>query len=190
MKKVVLFAAGVAALALAAPAQAATVVYTSGPTIGLIERDGIHSGAFEASVISDAQFDPAFTANFTFVTPFSGTAAASAISIALNAASNLNFTSIALNGMGGTVTNGTIDQAFITSMLVPGGLNTLTFTGLLNPPSGDGNAAFGGNVTFAATAVPEPATWAMFILGFGALGFGLRRRNAQVSANKARLHFA
>lgn len=188
MKKVALFAAGVASLALAAPAQAATVLYTSGTEIGLIQRDDIWSGAFEANVVSDAQFDPAFIANFTFTTPFSGSAAASAISIALNSASNLDFTSFAINGTTGTVINGTLDTAFINSMLVPGGLNTLTISGLLNPPSGDGNAGFGGNVTF--TAVPEPATWAMFILGFGALGFGMRRRNAQVTAHKARLHFA
>lgn len=47
-----------------------------------------------------------------------------------------------------------------------------------------------GQFSYSATAVPEPATWAMFILGFGALGLGLRRRNAEVSANKARLLFA
>ena len=38
----------------------------------------------------------------------------------------------------------------------------------------------GGNITItytpAATAVPEPATWAMMMLGFGAIGAGLRRR--------------
>lgn len=38
-----------------------------------------------------------------------------------------------------------------------------------------------GTVTFTyepvgATAVPEPATWAMMIAGFGMVGFGLRRR--------------
>lgn len=32
--------------------------------------------------------------------------------------------------------------------------------------------------TFGATAVPEPATWAMMLLGFGMVGFGLRRRQA------------
>lgn len=31
----------------------------------------------------------------------------------------------------------------------------------------------------AASAVPEPATWAMMILGFGMTGFQLRRRRAQ-----------
>ena len=27
-------------------------------------------------------------------------------------------------------------------------------------------------------AVPEPATWAMMLLGFGAIGFGMRRRRS------------
>lgn len=30
---------------------------------------------------------------------------------------------------------------------------------------------------FSAGGVPEPATWAMMLLGFGAVGFSLRRRN-------------
>lgn len=34
-----------------------------------------------------------------------------------------------------------------------------------------------GSITVAAT-VPEPATWALMMAGFGILGFGLRRRNS------------
>ena len=30
----------------------------------------------------------------------------------------------------------------------------------------------------SAAAVPEPATWAMMLLGFGAIGFGMRRRRS------------
>ncbi|QNN66297.1 PEP-CTERM sorting domain-containing protein [Sphingomonas rhizophila] len=26
-------------------------------------------------------------------------------------------------------------------------------------------------------AVPEPGTWAMMLMGFGAIGFGMRRKN-------------
>ena len=33
-------------------------------------------------------------------------------------------------------------------------------------------------VTLAASAVPEPATWAMMLLGFGGIGFAMRRRKS------------
>ena len=40
-----------------------------------------------------------------------------------------------------------------------------------------GQGAFSGNLTFTPTApVPEPATWALMLLGFGAIGFAMRRR--------------
>ena len=52
---------------------------------------------------------------------------------------------------------------------------------------------FGGTGTYtltisnpAAAAVPEPATWAMMLAGFGMVGVGLRRR----SAVKTRLTYA
>ena len=55
-----------------------------------------------------------------------------------------------------------------------------------------GGATFGadrlGRVTVAAAtpAVPEPATWAMMMLGFGGVGYAMRRRPAQ----RARIRFA
>jgi len=42
-----------------------------------------------------------------------------------------------------------------------------------------GNGSYGGQVTFEPNAVPEPATWAMMLFGFGAVGFGLRRRKKE-----------
>jgi hypothetical protein len=36
--------------------------------------------------------------------------------------------------------------------------------------------------TPATPAVPEPSTWAMMLLGFGAIGFAARRRRAQAVA--------
>jgi hypothetical protein len=40
-----------------------------------------------------------------------------------------------------------------------------------------------GYVTATATpAVPEPATWGMLLIGFGGVGFALRRRKALVAA--------
>jgi len=37
-------------------------------------------------------------------------------------------------------------------------------------------------VTFTPDAVPEPATWAMLLIGFGAVGFAARRRRSGVVA--------
>jgi hypothetical protein len=59
----------------------------------------------------------------------------------------------------------------------------VTFAGTAKSIDFAGGANFVGydNITFgSATAggVPEPATWAMFIIGFGMVGAGLRRRTA------------
>lgn len=43
---------------------------------------------------------------------------------------------------------------------------------------------------FRINAIPEPSTWALFILGFGALGFAMRRRSGEIRAAKAKLHFS
>lgn len=44
-------------------------------------------------------------------------------------------------------------------------------------------ATFDGELSIApvSTAVPEPGTWALMILGFGAAGLALRRRNAMAA---------
>ena len=43
----------------------------------------------------------------------------------------------------------------------------------------DGDEAATYRFTAVAAAVPEPATWAMMMTGFGAIGLGLRRRSKQ-----------
>lgn len=47
-----------------------------------------------------------------------------------------------------------------------------------------------GLFRFTSTAVPEPTTWALFILGFGAIGGAMRRRSGKVRVAKASLNFA
>jgi hypothetical protein len=42
-----------------------------------------------------------------------------------------------------------------------------------------------GNLTFQVVAVPEPATWTMLVLGFGAVGFVMRRRRRPTMAQLA-----
>lgn len=38
--------------------------------------------------------------------------------------------------------------------------------------------------------IPEPGTWAMLILGFGTVGFAMRRRSASAKASRRRLTYA
>jgi len=47
--------------------------------------------------------------------------------------------------------------------------------------SAQGSNATSFSATALAAAVPEPATWAMMILGMGAVGFAMRRRKSNVT---------
>lgn len=75
-----------------------------------------------------------------------------------------------------------LNQKFSASdIVITGGVeNTLTITGL-----GRGLGTYSGTLTFLPSAVPEPGTWAMMLLGFGAVGFALRRRRTPALAQLA-----
>jgi hypothetical protein len=57
------------------------------------------------------------------------------------------------------------------------------FTYTLNSPSG--GATLSGNASFYQAAVPEPATWALMLIGFGGIGMAMRRRRRPVLAQVA-----
>ncbi|WP_246450764.1 FxDxF family PEP-CTERM protein [Sphingomonas rhizophila] len=59
-------------------------------------------------------------------------------------------------------------------------LNTIEINGISR-----GLGSYGGQASFTPGAVPEPGTWAMMLLGFGAIGFGLRRRRPAFQAQLA-----
>ena len=54
-------------------------------------------------------------------------------------------------------------------LFLPAGTYTLHIQGTRGT-----NTSYIGGISFAA--VPEPATWAMMLMGFGAIGFAMRRR--------------
>ena len=60
---------------------------------------------------------------------------------------------------------------------IPMGTYTLLIQG-----NNTGPGSLGGTVTINPASVPEPATWAMMLLGFGAIGWQLRRRRTPVLA--------
>jgi choice-of-anchor C domain-containing protein len=57
-----------------------------------------------------------------------------------------------------------------------GPTTTLSFAS--NPSAGNFYGAALDSVSVSA-AVPEPATWALMLVGFGAIGFGMRRRRGE-----------
>jgi hypothetical protein len=97
----------------------------------------------------------------------------------LFSATDLDFTSVLVNGTPLTINRlagGLIESAGTSNVnIFSGQLNNITVTGLSRGSTG----SYGGNVSFLPTAaVPEPGTWAMMLLGFGAVGFSMRRRRA------------
>ena len=89
--------------------------------------------------------------------------------------SNVDFTSVTLNGQ--TFSNifenvlGADLQSLVNATLVAG-TQTLTVNG-----RSQRNGSYAGEVTFvpqAISAAPEPETWAMLIIGFGAVGVSMR----------------
>lgn len=62
-----------------------------------------------------------------------------------------------------------------TALATGGTFRVQNYAGTPNSPF-----SINGNVSAVAAAVPEPATWAMMILGLGAVGFAMRRRQKNV----------
>jgi hypothetical protein len=176
MKKILL-AASVAAAVLGAVGSAAAaimpVVFTApGP-------DGSFSGTFGDNGITSATFTDTFT--FTLPTGLASTVVTSTLQ---GASTDVNFTSVTLNGNVFAVGQaGQNEFRFLDNLGVSNGTQTLIVSG-----TSAGRGSFAGTLAFAPAVrgVPEPASWALMILGFGGVGASLRRRNA----NKVRFQTA
>ena len=81
-------------------------------------------------------------------------------------------------------TNGTTSRAqmgwvtYTYDFVAASTTSTLAFTSIDNTPSGPAL----DNVSISGGSVPEPATWAMLIAGFGLVGLASRRRRGVVAA--------
>ncbi len=74
--------------------------------------------------------------------------------------------------------NGISEFWNLSSLFLEAGTYQLTING-----NNSSTGSLGGTVTI--NAVPEPGTWAMMLLGFGAAGYAMRRRRAPVLAQMA-----
>ena len=162
IKNTVLALAGITSLALPSMASAAVIV--------LEEDNGTFTGTFSDRVRAAGPF----TLTYTFDLPTSGTTALTATTIRVgadNTMGDIDFTSVTFNGDALSLTGEVAEYAFGQWRNVAG-TQTLVING-----TSYGNAGVSGVVTFAA-GVPEPATWAIMLLGFAATGFAMRRRKS------------
>ena len=160
MRNLLFAAAAAATLMAAAPyANAATVLNFT------FAADGSAVASFNSSGAGTT-----FSDTYTFTLP-AGFASTSLTSAAVNGMTDTAFTSVMLNGTTLTTNSaGSIDEKSLLNVPVNPGSNTL----VVNGTSG-GLFSYGGNISFAAlTAVPEPASWTLMIMGFGGLGAALR----------------
>jgi hypothetical protein len=101
---------------------------------------------------------------------------------------DIDFTSIYIDTIANAFTQTGFDPNTETWQLVPGASLTSGNHNLF--VSGNYNTAVGSNPTYSGTLniapVPEPATWGLMILGFGAIGLTMRgRRRRTVLAQVA-----
>ena len=75
---------------------------------------------------------------------------------------------------------GDFNTYFFAQSLALGGTSAITGGSFLGT-----NISAGGSVTAATAAVPEPATWAMMLIGFGGVGVAMRRKRNLIRAQIA-----
>jgi len=175
MKKCILMAGGALALACGSNASAALVVLAGSDAAGTFRNTSV--------TCTPASAPCSFSDSATFVTPNDYTTLSATISSILggsNLTTNIDFTSVMINGVEFAIgSTGAVEFRYLADLLLgPGQLNTLAITGTTG-----GDASYSGTLSFSAAAgVPEPSTWLMMILGVGFVGMALRRRQrVQVS---------
>lgn len=201
IKKVIFLAS--AMVAMSSAASAATTVcgaVNPGTAVCAVTLTPAGPGAVAGPISFDVTGTGDFSATFSFINPFSEARANASASFNFDPDlltftradfSGANASMSVIGNAGGLGSSIQVDLASL-----PAGLQYLNLVGTLNPnftpENGNDFARVGGSIalTSLAGAVPEPATWALFILGFGAIGGALRRRNSSIRVSKAKLHFA
>ena len=177
MRKLMLSLAGAAALAISSAAGAQVTLDDCS-----MDCDGPATVGAETTIgFTEAGLaTPTFSEYLTFTNELAGVYA-----LTLDTSSRgIDFTSAILSGPGGPYAldekfdNGISEFWELSSLFLDAGTYTLTIMG-----DNRSTGSLGGTVTI--NAVPEPGTWAMMLLGFGAAGVAMRRRRAPVLAHAA-----
>lgn len=155
-----------AGFAASAPAMAATT------TIPLTKVGGSSVGTWTVSPGSGSFLD-----TFLFNLPATGRVTVSITSLqTAGAATNVNFnaTNVKFNGtVVPIISRGVFELRTLVNTAVNGGISTLVVQG-----ASGAAGTYTGTLTYA---IPEPAMWALMILGFGITGAAMRTRRRQVT---------
>lgn len=171
--------AGIGAAALVALAPAAHAQATGG-TISDFSNDVGAGGSFTAG-FNESMLSNPFSETLLFSTTTSGLLSIFVGTTATSASNDTDFTSVFLSGTGLVgnvlVPQLTGDPGTEIRDLTAFGIGPGDFTLTIEGTPGTENGSFGGTVAFVAqSAVPEPSSWALMLLGFGAVGLSMRRK--------------
>ena len=169
MKSPILAAAAAAAMLCAAPGALAAQRLELTP----VGEGGSMSGGFSNIGVVGSDFNNVFA----FTLPTAGKMSATISSIFLDAAEDIDFHSVTLDGQEFAIrSTGEVEVRTLRDLVVSAGTHTLIVRG-----TNGGNGSYSGTLAFASdtvAAVPEPVSWALMILGFAGAGAALRRRSA------------
>ena len=146
-----------------------------------IDSPGLNTGGSSAFAgkVTGTGSAATFTDDFIFTLTFAELVDGHVDTLLINGSQlDIDFTSIYIDTVANAFTQTGFYPSTETWQLVPGatlaaGTHHLFINGGYNTPVGQ-NPTYSG--TLNITAVPEPATWGLMLLGFGAIGFAMRRR--------------
>ena len=170
--KTFLVAASVAAAMLAGASSAGAAQFV---TWSSVNADGSFSGNFgDTGIIT-----PTFTDVFDFTLPTGMSSFTVNSTFTDNPSNNINFTNVTYNGAAfNVISTGQNEFRALNGVSVTsGGTQHLVVSG-----TSGGSGSYDGVISFSRlTAVPEPAAWAMMIMGFGGVGGIVRARRRPVA---------
>jgi hypothetical protein len=142
---------------------------------GQAATDPSYRGSISANLGNTITSIGDFTDTFNFELFQNGVGGGSVTTVAASfmGATDLDFTSVLINGAAATISksvNGIVEIASGAGVTLNAGANSIVVNG-----TSRGNGSYGGAIAFTPS-VPETATWGMMILGFVGMGAAMRYR--------------
>ena len=190
MRKLALGLLGAVALTAASSANAAVVINAGGTTVDVTGPTTVDGGINFSLGYSDSGSSSPFLETLQWNNTLSGIYGITLSTTAAVAGGANDVDILAAYLSGGSIVgnlsllpdtdNTDLNEDYSLNALLDAGTYTLTIEGTRGT-----TGSFGGNVAFTAQAVPEPATWGMMLMGFGVVGFAMRRRKQPALAQIA-----